>query len=228
MSERDNIQALKDARTRRQQAYRGSLDAESANALRVLPSVTDLGASYRIFGQLSKTMENMPRYGTSLAKLVSETDTLATHFKNISESIDFLEQRNGASGGRKTLLEQQTEATMELIKKIDSLVNNRPLPEPIIPGAKALGGPIYGKDTIPAMLSPGEFVINAQAARQFYGTLVGINSGIRGFAQGGPVHNVTTGDLNVTVQSSGNAQVDAVSIGNALRREIRRGRLSWN
>jgi hypothetical protein len=36
-----------------------------------------------------------------------------------------------------------------------------------------------GTDTVPAMLSPGEFVINARSARKFYSELVAINAGVR-------------------------------------------------
>jgi TP901 family phage tail tape measure protein len=46
---------------------------------------------------------------------------------------------------------------------------------------RANGGPI-GTDTVPAMLTPGEFVINAQATKQHYSLLNAINN-----SRGGPV-----------------------------------------
>jgi TP901 family phage tail tape measure protein len=46
---------------------------------------------------------------------------------------------------------------------------------------RASGGPI-GTDTVPAMLTPGEFVINAQATKQHYSLLNAINN-----SRGGPV-----------------------------------------
>lgn len=95
-------------------------------------------------------------------------------------------------------------------------------PKPI---TKAFGGMIHGSDNIPALLSRGEFVVNAGATRRFYSQLVAMN-GVRGYANGGLVTNV--GDINVNMQSSGNTQADIVAIGKGLRREIRRGRIKLN
>lgn len=89
---------------------------------------------------------------------------------------------------------------------------------------KATGGQI-GTDTVSAMLTPGEFVMNAASSRRFYTQLLSMNNnGVRHFASGGPVTN--TGDFNISVQSSGNSTVDAVKIGKALRRAIRQGRIT--
>lgn len=83
-----------------------------------------------------------------------------------------------------------------------------------------------GTDTVPAMLSPGEFVVNAKSTRRFYSQLVNINAhGLRGFATGGPVTQV--GDIHLNMQSSGNEQYDVLKLGNKLKTEIRRRRLSF-
>lgn len=83
------------------------------------------------------------------------------------------------------------------------------------------GGGNVGTDTIPAMLSPGEFVVNSRASKKFFSQLVAMNAaGNRGFANGG---NVTVGDVNVSMNSSGNESVDVARIGRLLKREIRRG-----
>ena len=85
------------------------------------------------------------------------------------------------------------------------------------------GGGNVGTDTVPAMLSPGEFVVNARSSKRFFSQLVAMNAaGNRGFANGG---NVNVGDVNVSMTSSGNESVDVVRIGKLLRREIRRGTL---
>jgi TP901 family phage tail tape measure protein len=90
---------------------------------------------------------------------------------------------------------------------------------------KALGGAIQsGRDTVAAMLTPGEFVVNAESSKRFYSQLLAINS--NRYAGGGSVRNNTFGDINVTLNSSGKANIDAVAIGNALKREIRRGTLT--
>jgi hypothetical protein len=98
----------------------------------------------------------------------------------------------------------------------------------MMPG-KAQGGLInWGRDTVPAMLTPGEFVVNANATRKFYSQLVAMNSGIQGFADGGLVNNTNVGDINVNMKSSGNESIDVVRLGQLLRREIRKGTVSFN
>ena len=104
-----------------------------------------------------------------------------------------------------------------------------------IPGPVQLnkrGGPIYrnnggfvprGTDTVPAMLSPGEFVVNAAASRRFYSQLQAINSGQQPVyrQQGGPVTNTNVGDINVNVTAQEN-QIDGRGIAKDIRRELRR------
>lgn len=84
------------------------------------------------------------------------------------------------------------------------------------------GGPV-GTDTIPAMLSPGEVVINAASARKFASQLTAINAGVQPVYRsvGGSVTNV--GDINVTVNGGGTSRQTARSIAAELRRELRRG-----
>lgn len=54
---------------------------------------------------------------------------------------------------------------------------------------KASGGTISGKDTVPALLTPGEFVVNKKAAQSIgYGNLSRMNTrGVAKFNAGGPV-----------------------------------------
>jgi TP901 family phage tail tape measure protein len=84
------------------------------------------------------------------------------------------------------------------------------------------GGPA-GTDVIPAMLSPGEVVINAASARRFASQLTAINAGVQPVyrSEGGSVTNV--GDINVTVNGGGTSRQTARSIAAELRRELRRG-----
>lgn len=88
-------------------------------------------------------------------------------------------------------------------------------------GAFANGGKT-GTDSVMAMLTPGEFVMNRESTRKFYPQLVAMNSGIRREA-GGPVTNF--GDINISLTPSGNTQIDVVKLGRALKSEIRRGTL---
>jgi TP901 family phage tail tape measure protein len=87
----------------------------------------------------------------------------------------------------------------------------------------ALGGRPQGTDVIPAMLSPGEVVINAASARRFAAQLTAINAGVQPVyrSEGGSVTNI--GDINVTVNGGGTSRQTARSIAAELRRELRRG-----
>ena len=80
-----------------------------------------------------------------------------------------------------------------------------------------------GTDTIPAMLSPGERVMNAASSRQFSSQLQSMNSGMLPVprSQSGSVTNI--GDINVSVKGGDNTHQTAREIAQVLRREIRRG-----
>ena len=94
------------------------------------------------------------------------------------------------------------------------------------PLGRAAGGDVPGStDTVPAMLTPGEFVMNAQSARKFHTQLVAMNAGIQPFQNGGDV--TTVGDININMNSSGNESVDVTKIGKLLQRQIRRKTLRF-
>lgn len=112
---------------------------------------------------------------------------------------------------------------------------------------QAHGGkiPSKGTDTIPAMLSPGEFVVKASQASRYYNLLHSINQGdeqaiinnifngvvrpivpMRYFADGGSVTpNNTYGDFNISVNhQNGDLPFSTVlKIGRALEKEVRKG-----
>ena len=81
---------------------------------------------------------------------------------------------------------------------------------------KNAGGGISGSDTVPALLTPGEFVINKKAASRIGGAnLNRMNKqGVQGFANGGPVgfqgggnvaarfQNISFGALGLTALAS--------------------------
>lgn len=82
-----------------------------------------------------------------------------------------------------------------------------------------------GTDTIPAMLSPGEFVVNAKSTRKFFSQLQAINAGRMPVyrQEGGPVSQTTVGDINVTVNGAGKSNDQTGrTIARSLRRELRR------
>lgn len=87
----------------------------------------------------------------------------------------------------------------------------------------AFGGPAQGTDVIPAMLSPGEVVINAASSRRFAAQLTAINAGVQPVyrSEGGSVTNI--GDINVNVTGGGTGRQTAREIAAEIRRELRRG-----
>ncbi len=110
----------------------------------------------------------------------------------------------------------------------------------------AKGGPVIplfhsrGTDTIPAMLSPGEFVVNALSTKRFYRLLEAINSSQpQYYAGGGQVtsgrqSNLSSmtfgdthfGDVHLNVTATGNTQVDARALWNEFQSLARRGAIS--
>jgi hypothetical protein len=79
--------------------------------------------------------------------------------------------------------------------------------------------PSRGTDTVPTMLTPGEFVINARSARRFFPELQAINSGQRPVFRraGGAVSNSTQiGDVVINVQGGGSPQATAKQINREL------------
>lgn len=95
----------------------------------------------------------------------------------------------------------------------------------IQPPTKAMGGHMavggqLGSDFVPTWLAPGEFVVNSAAAAQWRTQLMAINNRMAG---GGSVQNINVGDVNVSLQSTGSSQQDALAIAKAVQREIRRG-----
>lgn len=153
---------------------------------------------------------------------------LEEEFKSNQKIIEELNNDN------KTFLERGLSEINILNTRIDELktaIND--LQDEIIaqggtpPKTLAAGGRLsLGTDTIPAMLTPGEFVVNRMAANKFLPQLLAMNSGIqpRSFASGGPVSNFS-GDFNISLESSGKTETDIVAIGRGLKNEIRRGRL---
>lgn len=97
----------------------------------------------------------------------------------------------------------------------------------------AAGGWVPGSgssDSIPALLTPGEFVVKASAAKQFGAMLTQMNTftgaarptlhaGRQAYAQGGPVTNNYSNKVDVTLVSSGHAEIDGRRIINVINRD---------
>jgi|WetSurMetagenome_2_1015567.scaffolds.fasta_scaffold21352_2 TP901 family phage tail tape measure protein len=83
-------------------------------------------------------------------------------------------------------------------------------------------------DTIPAMLSPYEVIMNSAASTKFAPQLQAMNAGKTPIFRdrGGSV--TTVGDINVTVQGGDTSQQTLESIGRGLQRMVRRKTLKLN
>ena len=88
---------------------------------------------------------------------------------------------------------------------------------------KAKGGFAYksvGTDTVPAMLSPGEYIVNSHNAAKYTPILRQINAGTY---QEKKAASVTIGDVNITIQGGSSSQQSALQIGHELRRLVAAG-----
>lgn len=83
------------------------------------------------------------------------------------------------------------------------------------------GGAARGTDTVPAMLTKGEFVVNAHASKQWYAQLVAMNAGVAPAYRNQGGTSVTIGDINVNGTSQ--PRETARQVFKDLNREIRRG-----
>lgn len=90
-------------------------------------------------------------------------------------------------------------------------------------------GKARGADTIPAWLTPGEYIMDPTNTKKFYSQLVQMSNGQqpRYYAQGGMV-TTNIGDVHVHMSGAGSESSPtrmARAIGQELRREIRRGNM---
>lgn len=90
--------------------------------------------------------------------------------------------------------------------KMGAAANTNPMGSNLTQNPKQFykGGTVYanrgmfiprGTDTVPAMLTPGEFVVNARAAKQNAGLLSAINGGAQALSRGGVVYASNGGAL---------------------------------
>ncbi len=93
---------------------------------------------------------------------------------------------------------------------------------PLLPEYRAMGGsiPSMGSDTVPAMLTPGEFIMSKGAVSKYgAGFMKSLNrGGIQGYNKGGLVQYLQNGSKNGPVKSNGNGgiNVDGAGIAEAL------------
>ena len=172
-----------------------------------------------------KSMEEMTEATEDFNKTIKASNVLLELTKKKEEDLLAPQEKlNAAILIGLAATERRLEALKETVKLVQNAELGAGFGLPII--QRASGGPV-GTDSVNARLSPGEFVVNAEAARRHIGQLRALNASSfpSGFQGGGDVTNV--GDINVTVQASGNTAVDVANIGRELKRGIRRGTVKF-
>ena len=184
-------------------AYKAKLDAanQSGTANKV-----QLAAQYRAYDLLASSVQDVT---TTLKVNQTAANNLLAADGKLKGSTD------GVSGSMKDLAAASA-STLSSLKSLYSAIENAPkTPKVGTPGVTtpgligvahpATGGYITGpgtgtSDSIPAMISNGEFVVNAAQTAKHLPMLHAINRGVQGFAAGGVVGGITyttdTGYLN--------------------------------
>jgi hypothetical protein len=154
--------------------------------------VSDLNNSEQAFEKLKNTL-GTGEIGDKLRNLASEIASGKIDDAQFTRAIDGIKELNLGIG------QDLTQAANTARGKIDELntsINNLGGVQQVQPQANqearafAVGGKVFtpkGTDTVPAMLTPGEFVVNAKSTRQNLPLLKSINNGTNYLANGGMV-----------------------------------------
>lgn len=206
-----------------------------------VPAEEDLGQIRDRANALLKQFEIVDKGKTTLAGASAELSKISAQSLGLPEQLNSVgtSGQNAANvmitsfGQVSSILDGLNARAKQLKATLDSFQSGAALP---VQG-QAMGGLIRyfanggfvprGTDTVPAMLSPGEFVMNRQATAKFYSTLVAMNSRtspVRHYSQGGPVTNV--GDINITIPGGLSSSDSIKEIAQGLRRGLRRGTIT--
>jgi hypothetical protein len=163
-----------------------------------------------------RAAEGASRTATEAQKTVTSTQAVATNTNNAVAATQAIAQAwtVAAAGSERVRAAAGASSGSPITARI-----GRSLPRFLSGGGFAA----RGTDTIPAMLSPGEFVVNARSSKRFFSQLQSMNAGRQPVYRqdGGPVTNV--GDINVSVGNSQEAGTTGRTIARSIRRELRRG-----
>lgn len=183
----------------------------------------------------------------AVAELVKTKDELGDLFKNkLPETFKAAtEAIKQAADPMKAIQDSLRDSLKGMREEADRLINKLKDIAPIAPapvgnalgglmmggggfgGAFAGGGMIdgpLGRDNLFIRAHAGEFVVNAEAAQKFYPQLTAMNSmytAAPAYNNGGPITQV--GDIHINTTLTGQTDIDVISIGKQLRREIKRG-----
>lgn len=178
------------------------------------------GTAVNAFTEVARTRAQISSGKAAMQDLLDQIKELES--PRIRESVQSLEDFNTSLGDISGALQDAIKNVRDLSEELRNIPATRIGQENGMHGGYFAFGGRVGRDTIAAMLSPGEFVVNPTTSRRFYSQLKSMNSGLepRYYAQGGAT---SFGDINVNVNGGPTAGVTARDIGNALRREMSRG-----
>ena len=204
---------------------------ESENIRRVLEDFATLSPALVTLYQSIREAQDLGKEEKALSIRLKEIDDTLTGIKNSASNYRLIIDELNESGvslvrGFRNISEELRKILEDILERTN-ILSEKALSEykgGLIHAQKGLFRP-RGTDTVPAMLSPGEFVLNKTATKQLLSQLVPMNYGLASsrFTQSHPITNI--GDITINVQGGNTSQQSAIEIGNALRREIRRGRL---
>jgi len=157
-----------------------------------------LGNLVKGFGTLN-TFFNRLRYGAEAAQYLSgeQLDAAAAAASLEGQTTSL----TGSLNIQREAVDQLSAAYRRYVAGANAAASNLPqgFRRPVTPATMATGGVVGGvgnKDTEPALLTPGEFVINADASKKFAPLLAAINEGKIGkYARGRTEGNISFGRL---------------------------------
>ena len=175
----------------------------------------------QIGSNLNKKQEDITQRGGDnplIQKIIAEAKARDMSVESFDNALNSVIELNKGIGEGLTNAANIAQATINALNL--SIANiGRGVP-PVVPPpaanvvAAATGGAIFsprGTDTVPAMLTPGEFVVNRSATQQNLPLLQSINSGKTSYlSKGGPV-----------LYAAGGAKVEAVRADITARPELR-------
>jgi len=190
-------------------------------------------------GSLTTEQQAAGRLGidTELKNATTEAANTTQATNQLNQAMGTVEQTTANTSQQLSVMHQQVTAIGQAAAQIQ--FPSVPSPQAVTAQigrnvrARYLSGGGFvskGTDTVPAMLTPGEVVMNPRASRKWYTQLQAMNAGVQPIyrQEGGPVSNSNFGDINVTVNTSTSRVDDRAGrqLGRALKRELRRNTLS--
>jgi TP901 family phage tail tape measure protein len=217
------------------------------NGLKVLEAFKDdtavqeyldsLNLAYKTLGDMGEELLEQPKLVEDATKQMVESLAYSTQYVlsdfRAKLNLDILNAQKAESEQRLRDLESYHAAEMNLLKiRLDyakAILRTTELSVAqthlgnLSIGEFASGGMPRGTDTIPAMLSPNEFVMKASSTRKWLPQLMAMNDNRPVYrAEGG----VSVGDIHVHPNATGNNQMDIMAIGRGLKQAIRRKQLT--